>query len=81
MNANAYATAQPTHQMPTIQNLDASLYNITPEESQKYLQIFSFFDKNNSNDISVPEMQKLMVDTKLPREVCSQIWNLSNPNG
>ena len=38
------------------------------------------FDSNKSGTLSISEMQTVFAQTKLPRDVCAKVWDLTNPD-
>jgi Ca2+-binding EF-hand superfamily protein len=58
-----------------------SIWLIRKEDRDTYDKIFVYFDKNKTGNLTDSEMQEVMAQTKMPREVCAHIWELSNPNG
>ena len=39
------------------------------------------FDKNNSDTLTDTEMQQVMIQTKLDKQTCAKVWDLSNSHG
>ena len=42
--------------------------------------MLGMFDKNQSGSLTDGEMQQVMVQTKLEKQVCAKVWDLSNPS-
>ena len=57
----------------------SSKYFLKPEDKEKYTKMLSMFDKNQSGSLTDGEMQQVMVQTKLEKQVCAKVWDLSNP--
>lgn len=45
------------------------------------MKIFNMFDKNKSGSLTDTEMQAVMQQTKLDRNICAKVWDLSNSHG
>ena len=45
------------------------------------MKIFKMFDKDNSNTLTDTQMQQVMQQTKLDRQTCAKVWDLSNGQG
>lgn len=60
---------------------DDAFWKLTSEDKQRYDKIFTFFDKTNRGKLLDSEMQEVMEQTKLPKEICGQVWDISNPTG
>ena len=37
------------------------------------------FDRNQSNSLTIQEMQEVMKNTQLDKKTCFEVWELSNP--
>ena len=45
------------------------------------MKIFKMFDKDNSDSLTDTQMQQVMQQTKLDRQTCAKVWDLSNSGG
>jgi Ca2+-binding EF-hand superfamily protein len=60
---------------------DDSIWRITQDDRQTYEKIFTYFDQSQKGFLTDEEMKGVIVQTKLPKEVCKQVWEMSNPSG
>mmetsp|Transcript_18381 Transcript_18381/g.31419 ORF Transcript_18381/g.31419 Transcript_18381/m.31419 type:complete len:267 (+) Transcript_18381:837-1637(+) len=73
--------APPAQQSNQGGGADPALFVVSEQEFQSYLRILSKFDSGGQGNVSYQDMQKIIVQTKLPQDLCAKIWGLSNPTG
>ena len=55
------------------------MWYLKPEDKANYIKMLNKFDQNGSGSLTSAEMQQVMVMTRMDKEVCAKVWELSNP--
>ena len=58
----------------------SSPWFLSQQDKERYMKMLTMFDTEKKGHLTDKEMQNIMTNTKLEKQTCAKVWQVSNPN-